>query len=139
MIERRGDLFAQHDWIGIPTNGTVTHSKAGPKLVMGSGLAKEARDKWPGLDQFWGQHVRDHGNVPCEVPWLRLISVPTQHHFSERSDLGLIQRSALFLSHWAWEQKIELVYLPRLGCGLRWSEVKPLLEGILDDRFIILN
>ena len=143
MIERRGDLFRQErGWIGIPTNGVVTHSVKGPRLVMGGGLAREARDRLPGLDRFWGYHVRDHGNVPCPVPWLQVISVPTKHHCSERSDLGLIQKSAFFLSHWAWDNAIEEVYLPRLGCGydgLRWVQVRPLLEGILDDRFIILN
>ena len=142
MRERKGDLFAQEGWVGIPTNGVVTHSVKGPRLVLGGGLAKEANNRYPGLDRFWGYHVRDHGNVPCPVPWLAVISVPIKHHHSEKPDLGLIQQSALFLAHWAWEWKIEEVFLPRLGCGysgLRWDHVRPLLEGILDDRFVILS
>jgi len=143
MIERRGDLFRQErGWVGIPTSCVITHSVKGPRLVMGAGVAKEARDRWPGLDRFWGYHVRDHGNVPCVVPGLQSVSVPTKHHFSEKSDLGLIQRSVLFLSHWAWDNAIEEIYLPKIGCGcgdLRWDQVRPLLEGILDDRFVILS
>lgn len=142
MRERRGDIFAQkHGWVGIPTSGVITHSVKGPRLIMGAGIAREAKEKWPGLERTWGYHVRDHGNVPCPVAWLQVISVPVKHHFSEKSDLGLIQRSVLFLAHWAWENKIEEVYLPRLGCGhggLRWVQIRPLLEGILDDRFTIL-
>ena len=147
MLETTGNLWTFHEehFIVIPTNGIVT--KAG-KLVMGAGLALEARERFPGLDTVLGSLVKRHGNVPVIVVGLglgatsyRIATFPTKHRWSDiYADLDLIERSADHLCQ-LWEGKEQLIYLPMVGCGygrLRWEEVRPILEKRLDDRFIVV-
>lgn len=58
------------------------------------------------------------------------------------ADIEIIRQSAQKLveitDRWGWEK----VVLPRPGCGageLNWTEVKPVLDKILDDRFIAMT
>lgn len=60
-----------------------------------------------------------------------------------RSDLTLIERSAILLTKLVDTCKLECVVLPRPGCGrgeLSWpKKVKPLLEEHFDNRFLIVD
>jgi len=54
----------------------------------------------------------------------------------------LIERSASELFNKVVLMKIDRIYVPRPGCGfgvLNWEEVKPVLEKIWDDRFIVVH
>lgn len=62
--------------------------------------------------------------------------------FHAKADLDLIEQSALQLvaicNHTPWKR----IILPYPGCGageLLWSDVKPTLESILDDRFVAVT
>lgn len=137
MLEVVGDLWAYPaDVRCITTNGYIT--KAG-KCVMGKGCAKEAKDKFPGIDKELGLLIHLHGNV---VHKLRddLYSFPVKHKWYEKADIELIKRSAQTIFH---IMPVDArVVLPRPGCGnggLRWEDVKPVLEPILDDRFHVIT
>jgi len=59
-----------------------------------------------------------------------------------KARLGLIEQSAKELKAMADEKGWTDVLMPRAGCGageLSWTEVKPVLEAILDDRFIAIT
>lgn len=75
--------------------------------------------------------------------WIRIITFPTKHHWRDESDLELIRTSAEQLIDICEGRGITSCYLTRPGCalgGLDWeSQVRPLLEPILDDRFIIAD
>lgn len=130
------------DAICITTNGTV---KANGRAVMGRGTAKQATERYPFLQLWLGKLLQEHGNhvliLDCPAlhlePW-ELVTFPVKHAWDERADLELIARSARELvtltdTH-GWQQ----VLLPRPGCGngqRKWSEVRPILQPILDDRF----
>jgi hypothetical protein len=139
MLEISGDLFAQDGWIAIPTNGIV---KADSRLVMGAGLAKEANLRWTDIDLIFGKHVQEHGNVPCAVDSLRVISFPTKEHFKYNSSIYTIERSACCIRRMVDYKKIEKLYLPKVGCGfgkLSWNNVKAALEEwFKDDRFVVV-
>jgi len=63
--------------------------------------------------------------------------------WAAKADLSLIRKSAIELKHMVDTLGFQEVYMPRPGCGageLDWrKEVKPILEEILDDRFIVCH
>lgn len=142
MIEQIGDLWQKHaegHYIVIPTNGVVIERR----LVMGAGLAKQAKERFPRLPEELGYRVSRIGNLVMRFEREHLYSFPTKNHWKDRSDLQLIGNSAwqLQLSMNRWQ--LPVIYLPRVGCGLGqlcWeTEVKPVLKPYFDDRFIILQ
>lgn len=127
----------------ITTNGIVKYNGKG---VMGAGIAKEANNRYH-LDTELGQHLIVSGNVP-HIFQTRgkmgcyLISFPTKYDWKYDSDLALIQRSAQLLTELVNRRQITTCYLTPPGCGcgkLNWTkQVKPILDPIFDDRFVIV-
>jgi len=169
MKEECGNLFSadvQPSAIAITTNGFV---KRNGRCVMGRGCAKQARDRYPGLDMLLGTALRKYGNVPCILIAGRpsIVSFPVKpavaifdghnavRHMSSHfiigdrvpgwaclADLGLICSSARALVQLADLHHWSRVRIPRPGCGageLTWDVVAPKLHGILDDRFIAMT
>lgn len=145
MNELRVNLWtAPAEAVCITTNGVV---KRDGNLVMGRGCAKEAALKWPTLPKELGKLVAEHGNhvydFDLKSPNVKLYSFPTKNHYSDKSDLLLIERSLIELTAQVSLDHLQSVALPRPGCGnggLDWEkEVKPLCEQYLDDRFIIVD
>lgn len=141
MKEITGDLF-DYPVIVIPTNGVV---KADGRLVMGAGVAKQAKDRYLNLDLYLGYQVSKKGNscyVFCNIDTF-IISFPTKDNYITNSYLRLIEKSTKVLVEITDWFNLEKVYLPKVGCGygnLNWeTEVKPLLSRYLDDRFIIVT
>lgn len=130
------DLWSYHaqgHFVVIPVNTVV--NTAG-KLVMGAGLAKIARDRFPGLDLSLGRAYQQ--GVPRVLPTThRIVAFPTKYHWKDPSPLGLVIKSMHELcQHWGrgtFER--EHVYVPAVGCGLGGlavSEVRPILEDIVE-------
>lgn len=149
MIEAVGDMwtfgeFGEPDAICITTNGHVT--KAG-KCVMGRGNAEYARDTFPGIDAQLAEMIGLYGNRAMKLrrtrdngPWI--VAFPVKHHWRERANLQLIQKSTWELSAMADKFEWRQVILPRPGVrnGRRsWDEVRPILEVVLDDRFVVIT
>ena len=144
MQEAKGNLwtFPAQARI-ITTNGTV---KKDGTCVMGRGCASEAKSKYPDLPLMLGQAISGLGNEAFWFPMPSanepLISFPVKHNWWEKADLKLIQQSARkIVSMRALEHMVAIV-MPRPGCGnggLKWEDVKPVLEPILDDRFIAIT
>lgn len=124
----------------IPVNGFVKKSGL---AVMGAGLARQAAQRYPNLPEVLGRCISNSGN---HVHMLRhdLVAFPTKNDWQDPADLMLIERSAEELLKLATLQQFKLVALPRVGCGLgglRWGQVKPILERVLgeDKRFVIVD
>ena len=149
MIEVKGNLW---DYPAnarvITTNGTV---KKNGECVMGRGCALEAKRRWTTIPRDLGQFIRSQGN---HVFWLgepdltwSLYSFPVKHQWFERADLKLIEQSAHELNNLTGDDGLDdeedtVIVLPRPGCGngnLKWNEVKPVIEPILDDRFHVIT
>jgi hypothetical protein len=150
MIEVKGNLWTYPaDVRVITTNGFI---KKNGECVMGRGCALEAAKKWPELPQILGSKITDHGNrvhvlLGRAGPDNALLSFPVKHRWMEKADLELIRASAYQLEHiiteieWGAPDQL-VVVLPRPGCGnggLKWEDVKPVLEPILDDRFHVIT
>ena len=59
-----------------------------------------------------------------------------------QSRIDLIYQSAVELQKLATEREWKSIVLPRPGCGaggLEWTDVKPVLENVLDDRFYVIT
>lgn len=145
MRERKGDLWdllGIVDAICITTNGV---RKKDGSLVMGAGVAREAVAKFPEIQFILGRKVLEQGNIP-HIAWEQsgtyIVSFPTKVNWRLPSSLNLIQTSAASLQRLADKEKWENVALPRPGCGLgglQWSDVRPMLQAYLDERFVICS
>lgn len=124
----------------IPTNGIVTKDN---KNVMGAGLAKQFKDKYPGIDLKLGHLIKNFGNHVFHLNEFMSLdknyySFPTKNDWKSPSELNIIKRSCKEIKNICDDNKI---YLPQVGCGcgsLDWELVKPILDDLLDNRFICL-
>lgn len=139
MKQASGNLWTiPADMRCITTNGAV---KRDGQAVMGAGCAKEARDAIPGIASKLGASIVRHGNRVVRltrVSGATLSSFPVKNHWRQIADPALIERSAHELVEIADKFGYENVVLPRPGCGngrLKWEDVEPMLDYILDERF----
>lgn len=138
MIEVYGDIWGyQADFIGITTNGTVNRKGA---CVMGRGVALQAVQHSPRIALNLGKAILQNGN---HVHLLRpYFSFPVKHEWWQKADIELIRRSAHELEELA-RLLVPLTFvLPRPGCGnggLRWIDVKPLVQSILPDNVAVIT
>lgn len=148
MVEKFGDIWSlakkEPDVpVVITTNGFVK----GPSglAVMGAGIAKQAKEKWPSIEYILGSSINTKGNITSFLgvfDGIKVISFPTKHVWWEKSDLTLIEKSARMLVVLADKFKWPKVLMTRPGCGngkLKWEKVKLIIEPLLDDRFIVVN
>ena len=77
-----GDIWSEDgaaDAIVVTTNGFVTKDGRG---VMGAGIAKQAKDRFPGIEEELGKHLRANGNVPGIIgetaDGTKIVSFPTK-------------------------------------------------------------
>ena len=129
--------------ICVTTNGIV---KSNGQLVMGAGVAKQFANRFIQLPYILGNKVSKYGNhvFECgEVDGTHLLSFPTKHNYSDKSDIELIAQSATRLVKWAnlnniTEQRSIFIPSPGTGLGgLSKDKVYSVLNTILDERFVI--
>lgn len=166
MREQIANLFDYDcDAACITTNGFI---KLNGHAVLGRGCALTAAQLFPNLPYVLGKflstrgnHVhellRANGTVLCSFPVKAESAIcngfNTVSHgkyrvgervpgFHLKADLELIARSANELLALADFRGWNNIALPRAGCGageLDWETVKPVLNSILDDRFVALT
>jgi hypothetical protein len=144
MKELIGDIWAfwqAGHFVGVTTNGML-NTKG--ELIMGRGIALQAKRRLPFLPLVLGDQVRRHGNQVFISLTARIVAIPTKHDWRDPADLELIRTSALSLSRLleAPEFAPLNVYLPRLGCGnggLDWDTVRPILAEILPDSVTVVH
>lgn len=145
MKEIKGNLWdVPSDAICITTNGTLRRDGS---CVMGRGCAAEAKLYHPKIDFLLGAGIKKHGNCVLWFKDLKIFSFPVKHNWWEKADIDLIVTSANQLKSsvdnlTSQGVKLENVVIPRPGCGngqLKWTDVKPAIEDILDDRFSIIT
>ena len=142
MREVTGNLWdVEADVRVITTNGYI---KRNGSAVMGRGVALQAANKDPELPRLLGALLQDRGNVPIPIDSVagHLITLPVKHNWYEPADLDLIEASTRELVKIVDDRLFKIVAMPRPGCGngqRSWEEVKPVIEPLLDDRFVIVN
>lgn len=142
MKEITGDIWYYHskgNWIVVTTNSTI-NTKG--EVVMGKGLALEAKIKFPRLPKLLTNQFTTSRQRTCFWEDYRIITFPTKVNWYENSKLDIIESSCVELLDWLKDTTVTPpIYLPRVGCGngkLQWKDVQPLLEKYLDDRFTVV-
>lgn len=134
----KGDLWSYPaDIRVITTNGTLRQDGT---AVMGRGCAQEAATRFVMLPRQLGILLKKYGNHVVSFPEYHLITFPTKHHWSEDSDVKLIEQSVSELKQFI-RPRLRIV-MPRAGCGhgrLQWDDVKPILAKLPDNVMVISN
>jgi hypothetical protein len=140
MKEIKGDIWeVKGHFRCITTNGVT---KRNGDAVMGRGIAKQASDRNPGLSRQIGSSLRIWGNHCRIIQPTWFVTFPTKHHWREKADLTLIERSARELEVIATEYSDYIFLLPRPGCGagqLKWVDVKSVIDFLPDNITIIVK
>jgi hypothetical protein len=147
MLEINDDIFK---YIGpnkplvVTTNNVV---KSDGSLVMGAGIAKLVRDKFPGVDKKLGRIISGldiYNVIPVSIDEQIIIALQTKRHWKDPSPIDLVVESCKMLMRYIDDRiilDIKQVYMTRPGCGnggLDWNYIKPLIS-FLDDRFIVCH
>jgi hypothetical protein len=143
MREIKGNIWDYHEKnspIVIPTNGTI---KRNGENVMGSGLARQAKLRFPKLPKKVGGYILEYGNEVFFCEEENLFTFPVKNEwYEEKASIFLIRKSVVSLRSMTRNDDIK-IYLPLVGCGngkLDWeNDVKPILSSIFsDDKYIII-
>jgi hypothetical protein len=118
----------------IPTNGVLRQNHT---AVMGAGLARQAAERFPGLEEALGGHIITRGNVPGVIHSgeFDIVSFPTKRDWRDDSDIELIERSARRVKTLVRRENYSRVLVPKVGSGLGrldWDAVRPVLEKHFD-------
>lgn len=166
MKERKADLFETIyedgvDAICITTNGMyMTDGRA----AMGGGCAGVCAKRWPETAIRLGKCLKNkESNIPYVIgsldkegnyvePNLKSIkenkfkclifSFPTIDDLMDGAKLDLVKQSAQELKYLVDRFGLRNVIVPRPGVGvggLNWSDVKPVLQEMFDDRFTVVS
>jgi O-acetyl-ADP-ribose deacetylase (regulator of RNase III) len=101
--------------------------------VMGAGLAKQFKLKYPAMFNQYKWECRDGSYKLGQVRhWYLggrkvIINFPTKYHWKDKSTIEDIRSGLLDLRKYIVENKITSVAIPKLGCGLGgldWKDVK---------------
>jgi hypothetical protein len=127
-------LYQKTHLLLITTNATITTQG---KLVMGRGLAAEAKRLIPGVDEEAARVIAGritYGFVKLpRYPKLGLFQV--KYHYAQRASLDLIQLSTNMLKEYALQhpERIDLNY-PGIGNGgLNKRDVYPIISQLPDN------
>lgn len=140
--EIRGNLWDYWEdgrWVVITTNGSVRHDGL---AVMWRGVAKEAMIKFPNLAKELGDRLAVSGNRVHAFSHRRLFAFPVKVTWEMGASLKLIESSAAQLARLVHALQLSQVYMVRPGCGnggLKWDDVKPVLNRYLDSRFYVVE
>lgn len=130
-------VFDEADLYLITTNATLTvHGK----LVMGAGIAKQARDRFPGLDEALGKAVIAKGKhygllISPGWPRAKLGAFQTKLHWKDSAQFSLISEATGRLVLWCKAHPKASVHLnfPGIGYGnLPRAQALQVLEPLPD-------
>lgn len=143
MILKKGDIFDDEhylDFIGITTNSIL--NKKG-ELVMGAGIAKQAKQKHPDLPKLFGDLIKEkdvenkfYGMLLAKRKY---VAFQTKLHWKDNSPLDVVQRSIIMLKKTAnkYADKTFGIPFPAINNGgLTVEIVLPLLQEIPDNVII---
>ena len=143
MQQNRSE-YDDADLFLITTNSTLKKNGA---LVMGRGIARQARDRFSGLDLALGREITavcghlGHYHLLLSPRWpaAKLGAFQVKTHYARPESLALIRQSALALIARCEEHPGAAVHVnyPGIGNGgLARPQVLPLLKPLPDNVYV---
>ena len=139
------DIFNIHKQggvIGITTNSCLDRNGY---LVMGKGIALQAKKLFPELPRDWGKIMTllsPTTNYTFYDETHRMFAIQTKNHWRRPSNTCLISASLDIVISTAEQLQLSEVYIPPLGCGnggLNWdTQIKPLIENKHSSNIIVV-
>ena len=134
MVEvTHGDLFNSDCDVLVNTVNCVG--------VMGKGIAKQFKEKYPEMFDDYKKKCKD-GFVKPGLPYMyqdvignRILNFPTKNHWRGESKFEYIEDGLKWIAENYKEYNIESMAIPALGCGnggLDWKQVGPLMYQELE-------
>ena len=136
MKRRVGDMltyFVECDWCFITTNGSL---KSNGALVMGAGIARQVRDRWPGIDKVCGAAVKASAQPYGLLLGKKMGLFQVKYHWKQPAQLELIEYATIKLRMLAESQPGKVIFLnfPGIGYGgLSQSDVLPIIAQLPDN------
>lgn len=124
------------DYFCITTNSFVKNNGA---LVMGAGIAKTVRNRFPGIDKQIGQAIVDRcGNLGIYHFLLgnKICAFQVKQMFNNPANTDLIKGAVVVMGAHArsMPDKLFALNFPGIGNGkLAYEDVRPLLEPLPDN------
>ena len=145
MLEKEGYIWhSDPDVICIPTSSDIDEDG---RLEMKDNTALEAKETDNNVPYYFARHIINRGNTPClfmRDTKPHFCSLPVKFGGEGDFNIELIVQSVKLMLGIVNHYNFTEIVLPRPGCGkgsfLDWkSEVKPLIEPLLDDRFTVYD
>jgi hypothetical protein len=141
VILTKGDMWSAYDkadWFCITTNATIN---AKGELVMGRGIALEAKKKYPDLPGAFAKELLRRGAVLRPYGLLvltygKIIAFQVKYGWWEKANLDLIRFSTEKLNQYALEHREKSFHLnfPGIGNGqLAREDVLPIIQQLPDN------
>lgn len=130
------DIYIEVDNFVITTNSFLKNNGA---VVMGRGIAQQARDSFEGIDFYFGERIKEscgHLGTYGFIFTTPIALFQVKKHFKDQASLELISLSTEMLASAAKKHPKETFALnyPGVGNGkLDKKDVQPIIETLPDN------
>ena len=127
------------DYICITTNSILNSKK---ELVMGAGIAKEAKNRYPSLPKEFGKKILEkgyEGKFYGIIVYAKFLAFQTKIHYKDNSPLDLVKKSCEYLKIAADLNKNLIFGLPFPAVtngGRTYEEILPIVSILPDNVYI---
>lgn len=134
LTEIKGDLFKS------PATSSLAHCIS-VDINMGKGIAPLFKSKFGGVEQLKAQKQQVGGCAILKEGSRFIYYLTTKEKYWNKPTYESLQSSLEVMKKHAVENKVEIISMPILGCGLDklvWSKVKQILISLFSDTAIRL-
>jgi len=127
------DVYDKTDHFLFTANNVIKRNGA---LVMGAGIAKQVRDRFPGIDLVAGKEVSRAGSQYGVILGKKIGLIQTKYHWKDKSPMELICHSVSKLRAIALSRSTERFDLTLPGCGhggQSYNAVLPFISELPDN------
>lgn len=137
-----GDMWSAWEAADLFLITTNSYIKKNGALVMGRGIARQARDRFVGLDVALGRSIEHLSEyyllVSKDWPRKKLGAFQVKRHYKDKADVELIERATWSLINWMRGKDVQVhLNCPGVGNGgLGVKEVGSIIARLPDNVYV---